>query len=103
MCSCLVWMIERTQKTVRSAERPDSQAAGRFLMTGPDTGPHLTEVKRISTTEPRLNDRIRAQRCRLISDEGEQLGIFMVSDALRMADEQGLDLVEIAPNADSPV
>jgi translation initiation factor IF-3 len=96
-------MIERTQKTVRSAERPDSQAAGRFLMTGPDTGPHLMEVKRISTTEPRLNDRIRAQRCRLISDDGEQLGIFMVSDALRMADEQGLDLVEIAPNADPPV
>ena len=60
-------------------------------------------MKRISTTEPRLNDRIRAQRCRLISDEGEQLGIFMIADAMRMADEQGLDLVEIAPNADPPV
>jgi translation initiation factor IF-3 len=96
-------MIERTQKTVRSAERPDSQAAGRFFDDGPDTGPHLMEVKRISTTEPRLNDQIRAQRCRLISDEGEQLGIFMVSDALRIAGEQGLDLVEIAPTADPPV
>jgi len=72
-------------------------------MMGPDTGPHLLEVKRISTTEPRLNDQIRAQRCRLISDEGEQLGIFMVSDALRIAGEQGLDLVEIAPTADPPV
>lgn len=53
--------------------------------------------------EPRLNDRIRAQRCRLISEDGQQLGIFMVADALRMADEEGLDLVEIAPNADPPV
>jgi len=96
-------MIERTLKAVRSAERPGSQAAGVFLMMGPDTGPHLLEVKRISTTEPRLNDQIRAQRCRLISDEGEQLGIFMVSDALRIAGEQGLDLVEIAPTADPPV
>jgi len=57
----------------------------------------------ISTTEPRINDRIRVQRCRLISEDGEQLGIFNVSDALRIADEQGLDLVEIAPNADPPV
>ena len=65
--------------------------------------PHLAEVKRISTTEPRLNDRIRAQRCRLIADDGEQLGIFLTADAMRMADEQGLDLVEIAPNADPPV
>ena len=61
------------------------------------------EVKRISTTEPRINDRIRASRCRLIADDGEQLGIFAVADALRMADEQDLDLVEIAPNADPPV
>jgi len=60
-------------------------------------------VKRISTTEPRLNERIRVPRCRLIADDGEQLGIFMTQDALRMADEQGLDLVEIAPNADPPV
>ena len=72
------------------------------MITGP-CGPHLTEVKRISTTEPRLNDRIRAQRCRLIADDGEQLGIFMTVDALKMSDEQGLDLVEIAPNADPPV
>jgi translation initiation factor IF-3 len=60
-------------------------------------------VKRISTTEPRLNDRIRAPRCRLIGEDGEQLGIFMTTDAMRMADDAALDLVEIAPNADPPV
>lgn len=57
----------------------------------------------ISTTEPRINERIRAPRCRLIGAEGEQLGIFNVSDALRVADDQALDLVEIAPTADPPV
>ncbi|MHB1323826.1 MAG: translation initiation factor IF-3 [Coriobacteriia bacterium] len=60
-------------------------------------------MKRISTTEPRLNDRIRATRCRLIGEDGEQLGIFMTADALRMADDAALDLVEIAPTADPPV
>jgi len=61
------------------------------------------EVERISTTEPRINDRIRTPRCRLIAEDGEQLGIFVTTDALSMADDQGLDLVEIAPNADPPV
>ncbi len=57
----------------------------------------------ISSTEYRLNDRIRASRCRLIGFDGSQLGIFAMADALRIADEQGFDLVEIAPNADPPV
>lgn len=57
----------------------------------------------ISSTEYRLNDRIRASSCRLIGFDGSQLGIFAMSDALRIADEQGFDLVEIAPTADPPV
>lgn len=57
----------------------------------------------ISTTEPRLNDRIRIPRCRLIGADGSQLGIFVTEDALRIADDQGLDLVEISPGADPPV
>ena len=78
------------------------QRRGTFLDFGAGTPP-TTEVERISTNDARINDRIRAQRCRLIAEDGEQLGIFMTSDALRMADEQGLDLVEIAPTADPPV
>ncbi|MDO8847504.1 MAG: translation initiation factor IF-3 [Coriobacteriia bacterium] len=66
-------------------------------------GPPFTGGDAISTTEPRLNDRIRVPRCRLIGEDGEQLGIFMMEDALRMADEAALDLVEIAPSADPPV
>lgn len=57
----------------------------------------------ISSADTRINDKIRAQRVRLIGVDGEQLGIFATSDALRVADEQGLDLVEVAPNADPPV
>ncbi len=57
----------------------------------------------ISSTEYRLNDRIRASKCRLIGFDGSQLGIFAMSDALRIADDQGFDLVEIAPTADPPV
>jgi translation initiation factor IF-3 len=54
-------------------------------------------------TEPRVNNRIRKSPIRLIGDEGEQLGIVELDDARRRADEAGLDLVEVGPNADPPV
>lgn len=53
--------------------------------------------------EHRINDRIRVPRVLLIDEEGNKLGIFMTRDALDMADEKGLDLVEVAPNARPPV
>jgi translation initiation factor IF-3 len=40
---------------------------------------------------------------RVIGEEGEQLGVMDVRDAVRSAREKGLDLVEVAPNADPPV
>lgn len=52
---------------------------------------------------PRINEEIKARTCRLIGVDGSQLGLFGLSDARRIADEQGLDLVEIAPNAEPPV
>jgi translation initiation factor IF-3 len=57
----------------------------------------------ISTIETRINEKIRAPRVRLVGVEGDQLGIFITTDAQRTADDQGLDLVEVAPNADPPV
>ena len=52
----------------------------------------------------RVNEQInRYGSCRLIDAEGNQVGVFGVGAALDMADEAGLDLVEIAPNADPPV
>ncbi|HMP39362.1 MAG TPA: translation initiation factor IF-3, partial [Roseiflexaceae bacterium] len=51
----------------------------------------------------RINNRIRARDVRLIDDEGAQVGILPLRDALMMAEERGLDLVEVAPNAVPPV
>ena len=51
----------------------------------------------------RINEEIRIREVRVTSAEGEQLGIMATRDALRMAEEQHLDLVEVAPKAKPPV
>ncbi len=51
----------------------------------------------------RVNDRIRAPRVRVVTAKGDQLGVMATRDALARAKEIGLDLVEVAPNADPPV
>lgn len=58
-----------------------------------------------ATTEPkvRVNRNIIAPAARVVSPDGEQLGIMSVAEALAKAEEHGLDLVEVAPNADPPV
>jgi translation initiation factor IF-3 len=53
--------------------------------------------------DARINDRIRAREVRLVSPDGEQLGIKPLPEALTIAREEGLDLVEVAPNANPPV
>ena len=50
-----------------------------------------------------MNREIRVREVRVISDAGEQLGILPVQDAIRAAEERGLDLVEVAPQAEPPV
>ncbi|MGH9304318.1 MAG: translation initiation factor IF-3 [Acidimicrobiales bacterium] len=56
-----------------------------------------------TTNEPRINDRIRAREVRLVDPDGSQLGIKSLVDALQIAQEQDLDLVEVAPLANPPV
>ncbi len=51
----------------------------------------------------RVNRAIRAREVRLIGADGQQLGIMSTRDALAIAEENDLDLVEVAPNADPPV
>lgn len=51
----------------------------------------------------RINEEIRADELRVIGSDGEQLGIMSRSDALKAAEEAGVDLVEISPNAAPPV
>ena len=61
------------------------------------------EVSAIAAQEPRLNEEINARECRLINFDGTQMGIYPVPQAQKIADDEGLDLVEIAPNAEPPV
>ncbi len=74
-----------------SAYRPDN-----------DLVHYVPEGARISR-DYRVNQRIRIPQVRLVDEEGEQLGILPTQEALRLADERGLDLVEVAPAAAPPV
>lgn len=51
----------------------------------------------------RINESIRAREVRLIGPDGKQIGIVPLSEALRYAEEYGLDLVEVAPSVNPPV
>ncbi len=55
------------------------------------------------SAEPRINDRIRVPEVRLVGPDGQQVGIVSIQDALRLAQESDLDLVEIAPTSRPPV
>jgi translation initiation factor IF-3 len=77
----------RTQSTWR--KEPNIASPGR---SGRQQGP---------TT--RINHQIAAKQVRVISPDNEQLGILEIEEALRQAGDVGLDLVEVAPNADPPV
>ena len=74
-----------------AAEGPGRSRPGRK-----DTGGHIS-------VEPRINERIRVPEVRLVGPNGEQVGIVALNDALRLAQEADLDLVEVAPTARPPV
>ncbi len=57
----------------------------------------------IAFKELRINDQIRSSEVRLIDDQNNQLGVLSLDAALRIASEKGLDLVEVAPQAQPPV
>jgi translation initiation factor IF-3 len=57
----------------------------------------------VRETGPRINDRIRGPEIRLIGPEGENIGVVTPGRAMQLAEEAGLDLVEISPNAEPPV
>jgi translation initiation factor IF-3 len=63
---------------------------------GDSSGGHIS-------VEPRINERIRVPEVRLVGPNGEQVGIVALGDALRLAQEADLDLVEVAPTARPPV
>ena len=51
----------------------------------------------------RINNQIRARELRVIDSEGRNLGILSIKDALELAQNKGLDLIEISPNANPPI
>lgn len=55
------------------------------------------------SSESRINERIRVPEVRLVGPNGEQVGIVRIEDALRLAGDADLDLVEVAPQARPPV
>lgn len=62
-----------------------------------------TKKGEVISADPRINDLIRVPEVRLIGPNGEQIGVVAIDQAIRMAEEVGLDLVEIAPDANPPV
>jgi len=64
---------------------------------------HFSEVFTIANAVHQINEEILDKEVRLIGDQGEQLGIMSVEEALRIATEHELDLVKIAPGSNPPV
>ena len=61
-------------------------------------------LRRKSITQKyRINDKIRVPEVRLIDEDGKNLGVITISEALQLAEESELDLVEVSPDADPPV
>lgn len=69
----------------------------------PANGGNNRRREQSKTPQIRVNDRIRAPRVRVVTAKGDQLGVMPTREALEKAKSIGLDLVEVAPNADPPV
>jgi translation initiation factor IF-3 len=87
------------------ASGPREQLLAGPSTSQPGTGEQLltAEGRGEAITEPRINDRIRVPEVRLVGPEGEQVGIVPIGEALRLAQDSELDLVEVAPMARPPV
>lgn len=81
---------------------PSGGTAIQFRGPGPG-GPKPPRGQEGRSDEPRVNRRIRVREVRVILDDGTQLGILPTEEALRRAEEAGLDLVEVSPMARPPV
>ena len=59
--------------------------------------------KRTKPKRPKANERIRALEVQVIGSDGKNLGTLATQEAIKMARQEGLDLIEISPNANPPV
>ena len=59
--------------------------------------------RRTKPKGPKANERIRAPEVQVISSDGKNLGTLKTEEAINIAREEGLDLIEISPNANPPI
>lgn len=85
--------------TPSSPSNPSSPSGPSFPRPRFPRGPVPNQNK----DEHRLNERIRVPQVRLIDEQGNQVGVVPTYEALQMARERGLDLMEVSPNAQPPV
>src|SRR6201996_5151697 len=85
--------------TPSSPSSPSSPSGPSFPRPRFSRGPVPNQNKE----EHRLNERIRVPQVRLIDETGAQIGVIPTYEALKMARERGLDLMEVSPNAQPPV
>jgi len=76
------------------------KAGGAEIATG-YRGRGRPDFRRAPVT--RINERIRVPQVRVVAEDGEEFGVMDTRDAIRVAREKGMDLVEVAPNAEPPV
>ncbi len=93
-------------RTVRLA--PEADPCVRFFLFGPQTrGPRSNDEREVELIKgnktTRVNRMIRIPRVLVVDEEGNQLGILDTVEAVAIAEERGLDLVEVAPTARPPV
>ena len=90
-------LFHRTFSTVGMASGFQNTVINFGVLMGKARAPGETPDKQ------RINERIRAPQVRVIGDEGDQLGVLATSEAMTLAREAGLDLVEVAPTEKPPV
>ncbi len=83
--------------TTNNNGRPTGNGGGNGGNLQGRRGPQQPEA------EHRINNRIRVPKVRLVGDNIENPGVYTIQEAMKMADDQELDLVEISPTADPPV
>ena len=98
--AALVWGLLRLCRGLRVTSLIQRQRNGRKdipIARRPHNAPPARD------TGPRVNDRIRSAEIRLIGADGENVGVVTPERGMQLAEEAGLDLVEISPNASPPV
>ena len=93
---CARFAVEDARGIAYLAHNPNNQRTTTIARR-----PHNAPPQR--DTGPRINDRIRNPEIRLIGADGENVGLVTPAVAMQMAEDAGLDLVEISPNAEPPV